>query len=331
MESEKSETWENKRLEELREGDIVVTPGGDISKQEVPHWYDAKQFNRAKKVYKDYFASVNFSHLCGLLLSFYFSKNIKILLSTGESSSKTALLHRYLMTIRHIQKWYEGDVWDVNDPAHRSLATVRSMHARVAKRMAARNDGVVYVSQWDMAVTQWAFVGPMVLFKSRVGLHGCSDEDYKALIHFWRVIGYLLGIEDKYNLCDGNYEQIVSACQNLLEKEYKVRMSNPDPTSVNMAKNVVAAMSLIQDFLTWESMANYIHDLVDLPCPESMCLVDYVCHYFMRFMMLYVIQNDTARSLFNGFTRWKLDMAEKKDMELQKSKKHLLSTNVSAG
>ncbi|GFY44299.1 DUF2236 domain-containing protein [Trichonephila inaurata madagascariensis] len=238
MESEKNGVWERKRLEELRDGDSVTTPGGDISKQEIPEWFDEQKFQRAKEIYRDHFAAINFGHLCGLLLSFYFTKNIKALLSTGESCSKNSLFHRYLMTIRHIQKWYEGNVWDVNDPAHRSISIVRSMHARVGQKMAALNDGIVYVSQWDMAITQWAFVGPIVLFRSRVGLHGCSDEDYDAVIHFWRTIGYLLGIEDKYNLCHGTYDQVVKACERVLHKEYKVRMIEADPLSVRMGKSV---------------------------------------------------------------------------------------------
>lgn len=53
---EKLELWANDRLEQLREGDFVVTPGGDISCAEVPQWYDEKLFNKAKVVYKDYFA-----------------------------------------------------------------------------------------------------------------------------------------------------------------------------------------------------------------------------------------------------------------------------------
>ncbi|GBN84397.1 hypothetical protein AVEN_180561-1, partial [Araneus ventricosus] len=57
------------------------------------------------------------------------------------------------------------------------------MHTRVAKKMAALNDGIVYISQWDMVLSQWSFVGPVVLFRSLVGLHGWTDDDYDAIIH----------------------------------------------------------------------------------------------------------------------------------------------------
>ncbi|CAL1270237.1 unnamed protein product, partial [Larinioides sclopetarius] len=61
---------------------------------------------------------INFGYFCGLLLCFYFTKTTKTLMSTGESSTKNSLFHRYLMTVRHVQKWSEGDVWDANDSAH---------------------------------------------------------------------------------------------------------------------------------------------------------------------------------------------------------------------
>lgn len=274
---------------------------------------------------------MNFSHLCGLLLSFYFSKNVKTLRSTGESETKFNLFHRYLATIRHVQKWYEGDVWDPKDSAHKSLAKVRSMHSRVANKMAALNDGIVYVSQWDMAVTQWAFVGPMVLFRSKVGLHSCTEEQYESLIHFWRVIGYLLGIEDQYNLCTGDYEQVVAACKSLLDKEYKDHVVIADPSSVSMGKNVIAAMSMIDPLLTWPSMSNYIHELVGVPCPETMGYTDWLFNSLMKFMMVFVLQFPFPRAVFNDFTRWRLNMADKQDLEFSETKKYFIPQRVKEG
>lgn len=31
-----------------------------------------------------------------------------------------------------------------------------------------------------------------------LGLYGAREEDLEAFVHFWRVIGSLLGIEDRY-------------------------------------------------------------------------------------------------------------------------------------
>ncbi|GBN44102.1 hypothetical protein AVEN_29726-1 [Araneus ventricosus] len=258
----------------------------------------------------------NFAYFCGVLLSFYFSKTTKTFMFTGESSTKNKLFHRYLTTTRYVQKWYEGDVWDVNDSAQRTLSIVRSMHTRVTKKMTCLNDGGVYISQWDMVLGQWAFVGPIVLFRSLVGLHGWTNDDYDAILHFWRTIGYLLGIEDKLNLRHGSYNQVVTSCKKLLHKDYKQGVEKVDPISVAMEKNVTEAMSMVEPSYTWPALATYIYELVGLPCPVDMCIIDKICYSLIHFMMTYLIKFHRFRICENKLTRWKINSVERKDLQL---------------
>lgn len=60
----------------------------------------------------------------------------------------------------------------------------------------ALNAGCGPISQRDMAITQFGFMGFPLLARKKLGLHG-SDEDLEGFIHFWRVIGHLLGISDQ--------------------------------------------------------------------------------------------------------------------------------------
>lgn len=48
-----------------------------------------------------------------------------------------------------------------------------------------------------MAMTQWAFVAPVILFPKTYGLGNATDELLDGFVHLWEVIGYSLGIEDK--------------------------------------------------------------------------------------------------------------------------------------
>lgn len=52
------------------------------------------------------------------------------------------------------------------------------------------------LNQADMAATQFAFMGMIVLYPREFGVYA-SDEDIEAFCHTWRCIGYLLGIEDQ--------------------------------------------------------------------------------------------------------------------------------------
>ncbi|GBM81622.1 hypothetical protein AVEN_82350-1 [Araneus ventricosus] len=230
------------------------------------------------------------------------------------------LFHRNLKGTKCVQKWYEEDVWDVNDSAHQTLTIARSMHATVGKKMAALNDDVVYISQWDMVLGQWAFVGPIVLCPSLVGLHGWTNDDYGAILHFWRTIGYLLGIEDKYNMCQGSYNQVRTACEKMLHKEYKPVLEKADPISVALAKNSTKAMSMVIPLYTWPAFAAYIYKLVGLPCPVEMGIFDNICYSLIHFMMTFLIKFDTVRVCVNKLTRWKLKAAERKNLQLMEKK-----------
>jgi len=51
------------------------------------------------------------------------------------------------------------------------------------------NSDYIYFSQYDMAETQFAFVGVVVLFPRKFGIMYSNDEDLRGFIHFWRCIG----------------------------------------------------------------------------------------------------------------------------------------------
>ena len=50
--------------------------------------------------------------------------------------------------------------------------------------------------QSDMVDTQHALLGPTVVHGRQLGMQ-LSREDEEAFAHFWAVIGYLLGIQDR--------------------------------------------------------------------------------------------------------------------------------------
>lgn len=52
------------------------------------------------------------------------------------------------------------------------------------------------VTQKDMVLTQFGFIGLVLLKKKELAIIG-TKEDEKAIVHFWRTIGYFLGIQDK--------------------------------------------------------------------------------------------------------------------------------------
>lgn len=66
-----------------------------------------------------------------------------------------------------------------------------------------------FINQRDMAITQNSFMGYVVAYYRAFGLP-YDPESMFALCHFWRVVGYMLGIEDRFNLCNGDLTTVTS-------------------------------------------------------------------------------------------------------------------------
>ena len=59
------------------------------------------------------------------------------------------------------------------------------------------DNGLNRIYQKDMVITQFAFVGYVLVMPKTVGLAHATPEDQLGFHHFWRVTGYLLGISDR--------------------------------------------------------------------------------------------------------------------------------------
>lgn len=77
----------------------------------------------------------------------------------------------------------------------KSRTIVHGLHC-AASRMAEKSGLGLRVSQKDMALTQFGFMGLILIKKKELAIQG-TNEDELAIVHFWRTIGYFLGIEDK--------------------------------------------------------------------------------------------------------------------------------------
>ncbi|XP_054722524.1 uncharacterized protein LOC129232405 [Uloborus diversus] len=324
------------RLAELREG--AWEAGDSGSPPDVPPpWLDRQMFDRARHLFKMYFFSIFFSHLSGLMLIVHLPSMTDTLLSTGHSSSVVSLFRRYLSTLIHIRHWYEGDIWDVDDPAHQSITHVRAMHRRVADRL---NDGNqsesqpeatpendsprpilsvidkprpntpknnvlkdrVAISQYDMALTQFAFVGLVIMNPKHVGLP-LNRNDLKCLVHFWRAIGYMLGVEDRYNLCNEGLDEAINTCKDILECELKPSLSNASKDSSVMSKGIIQAMNSFIIFLSWEAMARFWYEKFNLKVGFPMGAYEKVGYWLMRFTFGWLLRWQVFHSFFNFLLR----------------------------
>ena len=151
------------------------------------------------------FFSMFVSMLTGLLSLMYIETIASVLSATKKSSSGVLNFKRYLSTLNHTVQWYRD-----LPSLIKSSARVRVLHKQAA--------AVRKFSQYEMVVTQWAFVGPVLLWPDRLGVDRRTEKDIEGVLYVMMMVGRQLGISDEFNLCLGDLEQCTEYSRLLLEK-----------------------------------------------------------------------------------------------------------------
>ena len=89
--------------------------------------------------------------LTGLLSLMYIESIAAVLHLTRNSGSPGLAFKRYLATLRHTLRWYQGTTSLVD-----SLVVVRARHQHAAQLSSGSKHTM---TQYDMVLTQWAFIG----------------------------------------------------------------------------------------------------------------------------------------------------------------------------
>nr|CAD7258037.1 unnamed protein product [Timema shepardi] len=363
-----------------------------------PDWLDLEKFRRGQKFARDYLFGLVFAEMLTLLGLFSFPDSLQPLIFTRGSDTPFKAFKRYLSTVTRVKSWYEDDIWSSETRGQRNLQTVRAMHNGVRHRLnlesemtlkqplwcklteelrqdfssscpyspatriysAPRGGNRVFINQADMAVTQFGFVGLMVLYPKRFGAGGASEDDLEAFCHLWaicslnlcdcipafchlwaicslnlcdcipafchlwaicslnlcdcipafchlwaicslnlcdcipafchlwaicslnlcdcipafchlwRAVGYLLGVEDRYNFCSGSLEDVRERSKDLIQWCIKPSLREVSQEWEHMSRCLVEGISYYIPGVSFEASLMYLTRLLDISAP---CLV----------------------------------------------------------
>ncbi|RWS06590.1 hypothetical protein B4U79_14833 [Dinothrombium tinctorium] len=285
------------RLKELLGEAVLLGPISDTIDPEIPpKWFDKALFEKGQHLAQKYYIrlisiliglntnhyilfklnvkhvySLNVAHLAGLMLGIQLPLALVPLLSTGRSKTVSRLFKRYQSTQLRVKIWYEEDPFDKNSKAFHSFRAVRAMHGSVCDKMnkgERREFGKdrVWISQCEMAMTLWAFMGLLILYPKECGLHRARRDHFEAFIHMWRVFAYTNGIADRFNICSGNFEETYALFQLILNKVFKPLVIRcPDEVGIEMSKGIVKALRPITPTLRWQVFMTYWYNILDIP------------------------------------------------------------------
>ena len=226
---------------------------------EKPSWLDLEKFNRGRQFFKEHFISVLLAMYCSLASGLSVTNLLVPLVHTGRSDTPEKSFKRYISTFKHVVLWHLGNVWDSRSSAFESVQLVRRMHRSVAKSINAESSPRLHVSQYDMALVQCGFMGAVLTYPEGFGIR-CTQSDLEDYIHFWRGIGHLLGMDDKYNLCRGSYEETHSICKSIEENVLKKALQSPPYHFQSMADAFIIGSNTLIPFslFTYNSIFSWI-------------------------------------------------------------------------
>ncbi|EZA53458.1 hypothetical protein X777_06539 [Ooceraea biroi] len=191
-------------------------------KPELPPFYDEKKFRLGQQTFYNNVFSMMIAKLCGLVSLLSIPTILDVIMFTKQSGTPCLAYRRYASTILHTFVWHEKNPNEKPNKFLESLKIVRRKHCVAFKRSTEAN--VHRPTQLDMALAQFGFVGFTMVNGDYLGV-STTDEEMEGVVHLWRVIGSMLGMDDKFNLCTGTVEECRLLCRRVLEEVFLPSMA----------------------------------------------------------------------------------------------------------
>lgn len=99
-----------------------------------------------------------------------------------------------------------------------------------------------------MALTQFGFMGFIISCPEKLGIQ-LSHEDLEAFVHFWRVIGHMVGIKEHFNLCTDSYKTTKKRVDTVRDKIFRPLIENTNETFYKMATAMIDGLWCYNPFL----------------------------------------------------------------------------------
>uniref|UniRef100_A0A2M4ATA7 ER-bound oxygenase mpaB/mpaB'/Rubber oxygenase catalytic domain-containing protein n=1 Tax=Anopheles triannulatus TaxID=58253 RepID=A0A2M4ATA7_9DIPT len=250
---------EQNYLNVLDQGANISVDYGEI---ELPEWYDDAAYRRGQEVFKRNFFAMFLGKLCGLLAIITVPSILRVLVHTNQSSEPRTAYRRYLATIYHTLEWYYEDM-KPNTRAWKSVTFVRKTHAGVS-RHASSVDSKMIISQRDMAITQFGFIGCIIINSRMLGIQW-DQKDRDAFAHFWRVIGHMMGIEERFNACTDCFETTEQRMQVIAKEILRSALLLHTEQFVHMGKALIDGLWCFNPFVEFDSFLYMTMRLVNVP------------------------------------------------------------------
>ncbi|XP_032687045.1 uncharacterized protein LOC116851587 [Odontomachus brunneus] len=209
----------------LKEESIINHEPHNITPEDLPDWYDEKLYKIYQRLYAKNIMSFVINVLVGIVALFAVPSISKVLWYIKRSHTPHLAYKRYYRTILYIHHLYLSDIHNSNDIYYKFINAIRSKHTFNSNKAKNGNCGGIY--QRDMVLTQVCAIGYIFVMPEVFGLR-IKPEEEKAMLHFWRVMGHMLEIPDRINVCRKNVAETRELLVMLIDK-FSEYLNNPQP------------------------------------------------------------------------------------------------------
>ncbi len=122
----------------------------------------------------------------------------------------------------------------------------------------------VQMTQFDMVVTQWAFVGPMFCLPDSLGLETASDFTMEAFAHAWFQFGQALGVQREFNLGSGTLDEVKSYSRAIHRLVINPCLREPSPLGDKMANHLLEGCFLINPGIHTNAFKCFMYRLFEV-------------------------------------------------------------------
>lgn len=258
VESDVADDCKGRLAELISEGKKVEATSPTININKAPDYLDEQRFKRAQATCQKYYTNLSLASSTGLILLMQIESILVPLLKTGKSRTVPNLFDRYVTTAKYIRKLYETDFYDETTDGWRCISFVRGMHKKIHNSLKADTSLVrvppdVWVNQYDMALTQFAFIGLFLLKPEKCGAYHVTRNDLCDITYYWRLISYYFGIEERFNLFvyDGDLDKQLKYLSVIQEHQNDLLKGPRPEVGLRMAEGFMFAF---EDFSTESSL-----------------------------------------------------------------------------
>ncbi|KAF5308190.1 hypothetical protein FQR65_LT06370 [Abscondita terminalis] len=227
----------------------------------LPPYYDEEKFKKGQQFYHKHIYGMFIGKLLGLLTVISTPTILKVLVFTNMSSDPLTAYKRYLATIFHMCVWYDND-FKPGSKLWQSINTVKFLHNSTSKRICLAKG--CRILQKDMGITQFGFMGLAILRPEKLGIYHASKDELESFIHLWRVVGYIMGMEDRYNICRESLEETREICEGLIKNVFLENMKTPTKDYLKLSDALVTGMQVMNPFLETTVFTAYLHKILNI-------------------------------------------------------------------